>query len=127
MDEPNDKDVVAPLKIEALRYFDRLTPLFSRLHEVGCERDTAGNRTLFMDDYCQLVVLYLFNPMIDSLAMLRAAVKLPKVAKVLGVKSFSAGSFSESVRVFDPGRMMGIVVDLAGDCRVVAKGKGLLV
>src|SRR2546423_6990488 len=74
-----------------------------------------------MDDYCQLVVVCLFNPMIDSLAMLRAAVKLPKVAKVLGVKSFSAGSFSESVRVFDPRRMLGIIEELAGELKPLTK------
>ena len=29
-----------------LRYFDKLAPLLARLHEVGCQRDKAGNRTL---------------------------------------------------------------------------------
>jgi hypothetical protein len=44
MDEPDDKDVAVPQKAVALKHFKRLLPLFSRLHEVGCERDTAGNR-----------------------------------------------------------------------------------
>jgi hypothetical protein len=121
MDKPDDKDVVVPQKVVALKHFKRLLPLFSRLHEVGCERDTAGNRRLFMDDYCALVMLYLFNPLIDSIAMLRTAVKIPRVAKVLGVKPFSAGSFSESVRVFDPEQVKLIAMELAGEAKPLSK------
>ncbi len=31
-----------------LKYFRKLWPLFERLREVGCQRDKAGNRELFM-------------------------------------------------------------------------------
>jgi IS4 transposase len=112
MDKPPDKDVVAPTQVVALKYFNRLMPLLERLHEVGCERDTAGNRQLHMDDYCATVMLYLFNPLIDSIAMLQATLKVPRVSKALGVESFSAGSFSESVRVFDPDQMLPILAEL---------------
>jgi len=121
MEKPCDKDVVAPQKVEALRHFKRLVPLFQRLRDVGCERDTARNRTLFMNDYCLTVMLYLFNPLIDSIAMLQMTVNLPRVAKVLGVKPFSAGSFSESVRVFDPDEMKSIVTELAGELKPLSK------
>jgi hypothetical protein len=43
--------------ITGLKYFRRLLPLFERLHESGCGHDKAGNRTLFMDQYCSLVLL----------------------------------------------------------------------
>lgn len=33
-----DRDLVG------LKYFEKLRPLFARLHEVGCQRDQAGNR-----------------------------------------------------------------------------------
>lgn len=46
--------------IQGLKYFRKLWPLFERLHEVGCQRDTAGNRQLFMDQYCSLVLLFMF-------------------------------------------------------------------
>jgi hypothetical protein len=80
-----------------------------------------GIASLFMDGYCALVMLYLFNPLIDSIAMLRASVKIPRVAKVLGVKPFSAGSFSESVRVFDSQKLKEIVVELAGEVQPLSK------
>jgi len=121
MESPDDKEVVAPIKVAALKHFKRLLPLFSRLHDVGCERDTAGNRTLFMDNYCATVMLYLFNPLLDSIAMLQAAVKLPRVAKVLEVKPFSAGSFSESARVFDPEALKPIIAELAAELTPLSK------
>jgi hypothetical protein len=121
MDKPDDKEVVVPIKVQALRHFKRLLPLFGRLHDVGCERDTAGNRTLFMDNYCAVIMLYLFNPLIDSIAMLQAAVKVPRVAKALEIKPFSAGSFSESPRVFDPQQVKLIAMELAGELKPLGK------
>jgi hypothetical protein len=66
-------------------------------------------------------MLYLFNPLIDSIAMLQAAVKVPRVAQTLKIKPFSAGSFSESVRVFDPERLKPIMTELAGELRPLGK------
>jgi len=104
-----DSDVVG------LKHFKRLMPLLHRLESVGCQRDTAGNRRLFMSDYCAVVMLYLFNPMINSIRMLQQSLKLPRVAKALGVKRFSLGSFSESPRVFEAAQLQRIVEELAGE------------
>jgi hypothetical protein len=103
-----DKDVVC------LGHLQRAFELVDRLHDVGCERDVAGNRELYFNHYAKLVLLYTWNPLIDSLRRLREAAGLPKVAKALGIKSFSLGSFSESVRVFEPQRLHEILVELAG-------------
>ena len=46
------------------KYFRRLTPLLTRLRANGCERDQAGNRTLHYDQYCALMLLALFNPLV---------------------------------------------------------------
>jgi len=109
------KQAVADMEVRGLKHFKRLLPLLRGLEKVGCERDTAGNRQLFMSDYCASVMLYLFNPMINSVRMLQQARALPQVARVLGVKRFSLGSFSESVRVFDPRQLQRIVEELAGE------------
>ena len=61
-----DKDV------QGLKHFARLLPLLDRLQEVGCERDTAGNRKLFFNDYVKLVLLYMWNPLIASMRMLQS-------------------------------------------------------
>ena len=60
--------------IEQLRGFkqlERVAELLSKLHKVGCGRDKAHNRELHFDDYVLLILLYLFNPLIDSLGMLQ--------------------------------------------------------
>ena len=52
-------------QVKGLKYVDRLGPLLARLHDVGTARDKAGNRTLFFDQYCFLVLLFLFNPLVS--------------------------------------------------------------
>ena len=53
--------------ITGLKFFDKLAPLLKRLHRDGCERDRAGNRQLHYDQYCMLLLLYLFSPIVTSL------------------------------------------------------------
>ena len=57
MAEPRKQ--VTERDLTGLKYFRRLLPLFERLHDVGCQRDKAGNRQLHMDQYCALVLLAL--------------------------------------------------------------------
>ena len=99
--------------VRGLKYFDRLGPLLERLHEVGCDRDRAGNRSLHFDNYCMLILLYFFNPIVDSLRGLQQASELKNVQKKLGCPRTSLGSLSESVSVFDPDRLKEIIAELA--------------
>lgn len=108
------QEVLTEKDVLCLGHLKRAFDLLDVLHEVGCERDTAGNRELFFDDYCKLVLLHVWNPTIESIRDLQQAVGLPNVAKALGVKRFSAGSFSESVRVFEPELLKCVIAELAG-------------
>jgi hypothetical protein len=118
---------VAPLSpsdltVDDLRGFKqlrRVAQLLSHLHANGCARDTAGNRELHFDDYVLLILLYLFNPMIDSLRSLQKVAALPEIQKRLGIKRFSLGSFSESCRVFDPAMLQQVVDQLSGALRPI--------
>jgi hypothetical protein len=101
----------------SLRMLTRVMPLLDKLHASGTERDAAGNRTLFFDDYAKLVLAYLFNPLIDSISMLQRAAVLPKLARQLGIKDFSKPSFSEAPAVFDPRMLQAVVAELAGELR----------
>jgi hypothetical protein len=101
-------------QIQGLKYFDQLKPLLARLHSVGTERDRAGNRDLHMDEYCMLLLVFLFNPVVDSLRALQQASELQKVQKKLGCQRTSLGSLSESVAVFDPQPLREIVEELGG-------------
>lgn len=41
--------------------------MLNALHEFGYGRDKAGNRCLHLDQYCILVLLSMFNPVVRSL------------------------------------------------------------
>lgn len=105
---------IAESDIVGLKYFDQLAPLLQRLHDVGCQRDAAGNRSLHFDNYCMLVLLFLFNPIVTSLRGLQQASQLKNVQKKLGCPRTSLGSLSESATVFDPKRLQEIIAELGG-------------
>jgi hypothetical protein len=118
------KDVRAE-QLTGFKYFDRLTSLFERLQKVGCERDRAGNRTLHFDQYCSLVLLYLFNPVVVSLRSLQQASGLTKVQKKLGCARASLGSLSESSHVFDPELLKEIIAELGAQLQPIAADRRL--
>jgi len=107
--------------ITGLKYFDRLTPRLARLHDVGCQRDKAGNRMLHYDQYCMLTLLYLFNPIVTSLRGIQQASELTKVQKKLGCPRASLGSLSEAVQVFEPELLKEIVAELGEDVKPLAR------
>lgn len=111
--------------LTGLKYLDRLMPLLQRLRPVGCARDKAGNRQLFFDQYCSLILLYLFNPIVSSLRAVVQASELRKVQRKLGCPRAALGSLSEAARVFDPellreiaSEMVEQVPPLARDARL---------
>ena len=104
------------IKEEDLQGFKKLKdilPLLAGLRDVGCARDSANNRELFFDQYVTLTLFQLMNPLLDSMRGLQQAVGLEKVADTLGVGRFSLGSFSESVRVYEPELLKQIIDQLA--------------
>ena len=52
--------------IMGLRYFGQLAPLLERPYDDRCERDRVRNRELHYDQFCVLVQLNLFNPIVTS-------------------------------------------------------------
>ena len=98
-----EKDIVG------LKYFDQLLPLFQRLHDDGCQRDKAGNRELHYDQYCLMVLVFLFNPICSSLRALQQASELQNVQKKLGCERAALGSLSEAATIFDPERLVEII------------------
>jgi hypothetical protein len=107
------QDTIRSRDIQGLKYLNKLLPLLEELHDVGCERDRAGNRKLHYDQYCLLVLLFLFSPVVRSLRALQQASQLRKVQRQLGVERASLGSLSEATDVFDPERLQGIIGELA--------------
>lgn len=99
--------------LQGLKFFQRVRPLLDSLHDIGTQRDKAGNRDLHMDQYCVLVLMWMFNPILTSLRGLQQASTLADVQKKFGVGRASLGSLSESVSIFDPEPLKQIAATLA--------------
>lgn len=116
----SQREKVREEQLTGFKYFDRLGPLFVRLHQVGCGPDKAHNRTLHFDQYCALVLLYLFNPVVVSLRSIQQASELKKVQRKLGCARASLGSLSESSHVFDPALLAEIIGELGAQLQPIA-------
>ena len=99
-------------RLEGLRMLQRLRPLLARVRDEATNRDRAGNRELFFDDACSLILLTFYNPVCRSLRDLVKASRLPAVRKKTGCREASLGSLSESLRLFDPERLEPILQEL---------------
>jgi hypothetical protein len=99
--------------LTGLKDLRAMAKLLERLHAVGTERDKAGNRDLYMDQYCLMVLMWLFNPILTSMNGLQEASNLKEVQKRLGVGRASIGSLSESVSVFDPQPLAELAQELS--------------
>lgn len=99
--------------VGGLKFIEAVSRLLERLRDEACERDKAGNRRLHFDQYCMLVLLFLFNPVVSSLRAIQQAGELKKVQKLLGCARASLGSLSEAATVFDAERLPEIIRELA--------------
>jgi hypothetical protein len=120
---PKAKPRVVAKNVQGLKYFHQLQPLLARLHDVGTESDRSGNRQLFFDDYAALILLFFFNPSLDSLRALQQASCLDKVQKKLGCRRTSLGSLSAAARDFDAEPLQAIVGELAQQVLPLTTGK----
>jgi hypothetical protein len=107
--------------VRGVKYLDRVMPLLARLHDDATARDTAGNRTLFYDQYAALVLLHCFSPAMASLRAIQQASTLKKVRRLLGCPAFSLSSLSEASRVFDPALLEQVIVELSGELKPIAR------
>jgi Transposase DDE domain len=109
-------------QLQGFKYFDRIQPLLAHLHDHATQRDRAGNRQLFYDQYVALLLFYFFNPLLTSLRGLQQASTLDKVQRRLGCPRVALGSLSEASRIFDPQLLRPLLGELATQARPVVTG-----
>ncbi len=103
--------------LQGFKYFRLLGPLFAHLHRAATERDRAGNRQLFYDQYASLLLLYFFNPVVTSLRGLQQTTTLAKVQERLGVHQTSLRTLSEAAYVFDAALVHEVLLTLGAHLR----------
>jgi hypothetical protein len=101
--------------IQGVRYLQSVFRILRQLKGREVERDRAGNRRLEYGQFASLLLLSLFNPVLQSLRGLQRASDLRKVQKALNCSRTSLGSLSEAGHVFDPAVMRPLIQErLAG-------------
>jgi hypothetical protein len=122
-DEGRRDESDAPFPLQGGRLIRRMQHLLKRLHGAGTQRDRAGNRRLFCDQYLSLLLLYFFNPSIKSLRALQQATNWKKTRQKLGIRRTSLGSLSEAASVFDAGLVRPILGELAAQALPLKRGR----
>jgi hypothetical protein len=109
--------------LQGLKYFKLLGSLLERLHDDATARDRAGNRRLFYDQYACLLLLFFFNPVVQSLRGIQQASELDKVQRLFGCRRVSRGALSEASRVFDPELLHALIGDVAAQTLPLVHGR----
>ena len=113
----------APVPLQGGQLIKHMQRALERLHRAGAERDRAGNRRLFFDQYLSLLLLYFFNPSITSLRALKQTTNWEKTQRKLGIRRTSLGSLSEATRVFDAELVRPIIEELAAQALPLKRGR----
>jgi hypothetical protein len=112
-----------PTPLQGQRLVQPVLKAIMRLHNLGAERDRAGNRKLFYDQYLTLVLMYFCTPALESLRSLQQATGWEKTRRKLGIERAALGSLSEAARVFDAQRLRPIVRERAEKALPLSKGR----
>src|SRR5947209_4263811 len=98
--------------LQGCKYFRVLKPLFAPLRTVGTEREHAGNRQLFYEQYASLLLLDFFTPVVTSLRGLQQTTMLTQGQERLRVRRTSLRALSEAAYVFDAALLREILTTL---------------
>ena len=99
--------------VQGFKYVRLVGTLLQALHDEGTERDRAGNRQLFFDQYAMLLLLYFFTPTVTSLRGIQQMSELSKVQQRWGVPRTGVSTLSEAATVFDAVLLQDVINELA--------------
>jgi hypothetical protein len=116
-------DPESPESLRGHRLLRPIRHLIEKLHDVATQRDHAGNRKLFFDQYATLLLLYFFTPALTSMRALQEATGWEKTRKKLGIQSTSLGSLSEASTIFEASHLESIIHELAARAVPLSKGR----
>jgi hypothetical protein len=103
----------APAVVRGFKYVRLVGTLLQALHTAGTERDRAGNRQLFYDQYATVLLRYFFTPTVTSLRGVQQLSTLAKMQQRWGIGRTALGSLSEAATVFDAALLQDVINELA--------------
>src|ERR1700740_2364573 len=80
--------------VNGFKYVRLVSTLLQALHDERTDRDRAGNRHLFYDQYATLLLLYFFTPTVTSLRGVQQMSELAKVQERWGVPRVGVSTLS---------------------------------
>lgn len=98
--------------VRGFRYVRNFLRVLRKLPHCARENDPTGKRKLFLAQYAGLVLVSLFDPVMQSLNGIKKLSQVKKLQQRLGGGRVSLGSLSEAVRVFDPTMLEPLIQDL---------------
>lgn len=104
------KREVKESELGGFKLFAPLVRLLERLRDEVVD----PKRDLHYDQYVTLLLLYFFNPTLESLRGLQAATEFAKVRKKLGISRAALGSLSEAQHVFKADALKDVFLELLG-------------
>jgi len=108
--------------IQGAKFLAPILQLLAPLHD-HCP---DPKRNLHYDEYCVWLLLYFFNPILDSMRGLQQASDIRALREQLKLPRFSLGSFSESGSVFDPQLLVPIIDQLGESLENIEPNQQLL-
>ncbi len=112
---PDPKPALKTEEIQGAKYVRAFIELFAPLRP---HRD-CFNRQLHYDEFVRQILLYFFNPVVDSMRGLQQASELELVQRRFLVPRFSLGSFSEAGQNFDPDLLLPLIEALVAELSTI--------
>lgn len=99
--------------VSGFKYVRLVSALLQALHDERTERDRAGNRQRFYDQYATWLLLYFFTPTVTSRRGIQQMSELSKVQQRWGVPRTGVSTLSEAATVFDAALLQDVINELA--------------
>ncbi|MFI4910856.1 MAG: IS4 family transposase [Sedimentisphaeraceae bacterium JB056] len=91
------------------------------LHEIAIDPLRPNKRTLHMDEYIAMFLMYMFSPMCDSLRSIQRSSELKDVCKKFGFKRTGLSTLSEAQHTFDSALLEPIIDKLFSEVRSLSQ------
>jgi hypothetical protein len=107
--------------IRGAKLLKQVAKLLKPLHEIAIDPLRPNKRTLHMDEYIAMFLMYMFSPMCDSLRSIQRSSELKDVCKKFGFKRTGLSTLSDAQHTFDSALLEPIIEKLFSEVRSLSQ------